>query len=118
MVWNTADLTPRLPLIRLVGLASKAEAFKERIDSKLPGEMEALAKQLGINIILFDYNALDAQIHSDPAKYGLTNLTDLCISPTRVICQAPDEYFFWDDAELSARANEIVADAMAEQLSK
>ena len=118
MVWNTADLLPNLPLTNMVGLASQGEVFQQRIDSLLPGELEALAKQLNIKIIPFDYNALNAEIHSDPAKYGLTNLTGWCISSSRVACQAPDEYFFWDDAELSARANEIVAEAMAEQLSK
>jgi cholinesterase len=119
MVWNTADLMPKLPITIKMGLARQAEVFQQRIDSKLPGELGTLAKQLNINIIPFDYNALDAQIHSDPAKYGLTNLTNECVvSPSLEVCQAPDEYFFWDDVSPSARANQIIAEAMAEQLSK
>jgi cholinesterase len=119
MIWNTADLVPKLPLTIAVGLTSQAEDYKKRMDSQVPGKLEDLAKQLGIKIILFDYNALVAQIRSDPAKYGLTNLTDGCIDPSsRKVCLAPDEYFFWDDAELSARANQIIAEAMAGQLSK
>ena len=119
MIWNTADLMPKLPLAAAMGFASQAEDFKKRTDSQLPGKLEELAKQLGIKIILFDFNALDTQIRSDPAKYGLTNLTDGCVDPSSgEVCQAPDEYYYWDDVSLSARANQIIAEAMAGQLSK
>jgi len=37
------------------------------IDRKLPGPLEALAKQLDIKIIPFDYNTVDTQIRSNPA---------------------------------------------------
>jgi len=119
MVWNSAELMPKIPLAVALDFTSQAEVFQNRMDSKLPGELENLAKQLGIKIIPFDFKALETQIRSDPAKYGLTNLTDGCVDPSSgKVCQAPNEYYYWDDVSLSARANQIIAEAMAGQLSK
>jgi phospholipase/lecithinase/hemolysin len=119
MVWNTVDLLPKLPLSVSAGIVDQLAQFKGQLDAKLPAQLDDLAKQLGIKISLFDYNALEAQIRSDPAKYGLKNVTDMCkTSATSPVCTSPDEYLYWDDASLSARANQIVAEAMAEQLNK
>jgi outer membrane lipase/esterase len=118
MLWNSADLIPKAPLTTTGGFVKQTEQFKNQLDAQLSAKLADLAKQLNIKIIPFDYNALDAQIRSDPAKYGLTYVTGQCLSSSGQVCPTPDAYLYWDDVSLSAHANQIIAEAMASQLGK
>ena len=124
MVVNSKNF-PIEPQIDFCSKGNQAPVFQDRINSRLPSKMEELAKQLQINIELFDYSAISDRIAKNPDQYGLSNVTDSCIvymdsagvEPNGV-CESPDEYYFWDRHHTTQRVNEIIGEAMAEQLSK
>ncbi len=121
LVGKFADLS-RSPLILSEGF-SAASTFQNRMDTKLVAEMAKLEQQLNIKIILFDYTALTDLIWNNPAQYGFTNLTDHCMHAsddlkTTTVCETPDEYYWWDSLYPTRRANQLIGEAMAEQLSQ
>jgi cholinesterase len=119
MVVNSADIS-KMPDVEAFQV--EALAFQERINSRLPDEMEKLAKQLDLDMNIFDYTALSDQLHSNTAKYSLTNVTDPCLvvidSNTVRVCSSPDQYFYWDGLHPTRRVHQLMGEAMAEQLSK
>lgn len=119
MIWNSADVIPKVPMVVAGDIVDQTEQYKNQLNGQLTDKLAALAKELDIKIIPFDYNTLDAQIRSDPAKFGLTNVTDGCVAaPSGEVCPTPDDYLYWDDVSLTAHANQIIAEAMAAQLGK
>lgn len=69
----------------------------------------------------FDYSAFMDLIVADPALFGLTEpLAPACrdcgLGSRGVrIVRNPDEHFFWDDAHISAKGNQLLADAVYRQ---
>ncbi|HEY9155375.1 MAG TPA: SGNH/GDSL hydrolase family protein [Opitutaceae bacterium] len=58
------------------------------------------------------YSLIQALV-SDPAKYGLTNVTD---SAQGQVSVNPDEYLFWDDEHPTTKADSLLAEAAYRQL--
>jgi phospholipase/lecithinase/hemolysin len=121
MVVNAFDCST-VPIVVKAGNVEICIAYQSHMISELPGKMENLAKQLTVKIVIFDYLAVSDRIRSSPDKYGITELNDPCLSKVtaegRVVCESPDEYFFWTDLQITRRINQIMGEAMAEQLSK
>lgn len=121
MVANSADIS-KMPDVNSVGFSTEGAAFQKRINSELPGRMENLASQLNLDMNFFDYADLSDEMHNTPGKFGLTNRSEPCLyldeSNTVVVCQSPDQYFYWDGLHPSRRASQIFGEAMAAQLSK
>jgi phospholipase/lecithinase/hemolysin len=61
-----------------------------------------LAAITGVNIIEFDTFDWFRNVVSNPAAFGLSNVTNPCYSgfilpdPTATVCSNPDSYLFWD----------------------
>ena len=120
LVGKSADLA-RLPLIRMMDLIPEAKTFQDLMNAKLITEMARLEQQLNIKIDLFDYSATYDRIWSNPDQYGFTNLEDNCLVTVTfqgMPCNSPDEYFWWDPYSPTRRAHQVIAEAMAEQLSQ
>jgi cholinesterase len=123
LVVNSKNL-PIEPQIDFCSKGDQAPVFQDRINSKLPGEMEKLAKQLQVNVELFDYSALSNRIVSNPDQYGLTNVSESCINyldfdglEVGGICESPDKYYFWDRHHTTQHVSQIIGEAMADQIS-
>jgi len=119
--WNTSELAPLLPGVIKNNFVTPPKVFQDRMNSKLPGLISDLEKQLDIKIEPFDFRSVDAQIRNNPEKYGLTNLTDTCTQlpeSVGVICEKPDEYYYWGYYYLTRRIHQIIGEAMASQLNK
>ena len=80
--------------------SSLTDYFNGRLQAGLP-----------TGVTYFDTAALVRDIHSRPAAYGLTNVTDACLTTA---CTTPDSYLFWDDFHPTARVHEIAAQQFAE----
>ncbi len=116
MLVNLPDLSI-LPGVVSEGYVDEATAFQARVNAALPTEMERLSKEYNIPIKIFDYLAASQKIRANPDQYKLTNLTDMCVSfPSEVVCPSPDGYFFWDEYHPTRRVQQIIGEAMAEQL--
>ena len=65
----------------------------------------------GIVVVPFDAFGLITSIASGPDQFGLTNVTDACITPNvpPFSCRTPDEYLFWDGIHPSRAGHAIAA---------
>jgi len=120
MVGNAFDFASFPGFIR-EGVAGQASVYQTTLNAELPAKMEKLAKELGVEIDIFDYIAAGDRIRSDPDQVGLLNLTDPCTEhpiASGNICADPDEYYYWGHYYLTRVVHQAMGDAMAEQLSK
>nr|WP_307992532.1 SGNH/GDSL hydrolase family protein [uncultured Niameybacter sp.] len=76
------------------------EIYTKRINDQLPTVLENLAKELNVNITIFDTEKAMLKIAENPQKYGITNITEPC-QPTYPellpIVSNVDEYYFFDE---------------------
>lgn len=76
----------------------------------LSASLNSLSQQTNTNIIQLDINSLFNSAIAQPQQYGLTNVTDACLTSAG-ICNNPNEHLFWDDFHPTTGVHEIVADA-------
>lgn len=60
----------------------------------------------GESIQVFDSYRMLNDVYASPGAYGLTNVTEACLSDSG-ICPNPDEYLFWDDVHPTTATHEI-----------
>ncbi len=77
-------------------ISSSLNALGEAHNSGLAANLDLLSQNEDINIIPVDVNSLFDRAIATPTEFGLTNVTDSCLS---VACANPDEYLFWDDIQ-------------------
>jgi phospholipase/lecithinase/hemolysin len=72
-----------------------------------------------MNVAVVDFFALVNGILAAPDAFGLTNVTDSCVTfgvTKGAFCKNRDEYFFWDPLHPTRKVHEIMAEAALEQL--
>jgi phospholipase/lecithinase/hemolysin len=113
LVWNVPD-AGFTPAARLLGIQAAASLATSTFNALLGAELLPLLLS-GVDIVPFDANALITAIVNDPGSYGLTNVTDACVTPNvpPFACQSPDEYLFWDGIHPTTAAHALVAQAVA-----
>lgn len=77
----------------------------------LETELSRLESSLGVNIYRLDTYGLIQDALSNPAAYGLTNVTDAAYNSTSgSVVVNPDEYLFWDTLHPTATAHRFIGD--------
>ncbi|MEH2183231.1 SGNH/GDSL hydrolase family protein [Nostoc sp.] len=114
-VVNSIDLAA-LPLFEQN--SEDALKFRDVINESLPGQLDTLNKQLGVEVALYDYVAISRKIRSSPAVYGLTNINDACkllytTSGLEPGCSTPDNYYYYDEIHPTRHVNQIIGEDMA-----
>lgn len=73
----------------------------------------------GIQIAKMDNAVQMATIIQSPSDYGLTNVTQPCITPSIApfACQQPDSYFFWDGIHPTKAVHAMIAQRVANVLT-
>jgi phospholipase/lecithinase/hemolysin len=84
-------------------------------DSALAGGIPGLAAADSVNISVLDTYALLDSIVASPATYGLSNVTQPCLTGEvnyagGTPCADPSQYLFWDELHPTAAGHQIVAD--------
>ena len=63
-----------------------------------------------ISIIAIDMQALFSKVVANPAKFGLTNVTEPCFNRALgTVCAKPNSFLFWDELHPTAAAYQILA---------
>jgi cholinesterase len=82
------------------------------LDQKLTG----LGSLADIKISTLELDSLLQDIQSNPQNFGLTDVTNSCLTNFRSfftfdgICNNPDEFLFWDDVHPTSRVHEIIGE--------
>jgi phospholipase/lecithinase/hemolysin len=94
-----------------------ANAFVASYNPLLKARLDLLQLTLiGITIIPFDVHTLFEQVLQDPAKYGLTNVTNTAFMSDSnephggSEVNNPDQFLFWDGTHPTVVGHEIIAD--------
>ncbi|MBM5815962.1 MAG: SGNH/GDSL hydrolase family protein [Cyanobacteria bacterium K_Offshore_surface_m2_239] len=88
--------------------------FNARLNTRLSA-LKATNPQ--VDLMPFDTFALFNQIHSQPASYGLTDVSNRCVVDLALVpaCN-PDEWFFWDSLHPTTKGHSLIAQAMFQQV--
>ncbi|MEQ9552387.1 MAG: autotransporter domain-containing protein [Coleofasciculus sp. G3-WIS-01] len=92
--------------------ADAITAAVNQYNRNLNAAMQMLAQNREVQIIPLDVNALVNEVLAEPARYGITNVTEPCLNDaTDTVCPNPDEYFFWDEIHPTAAVHELLGEA-------
>lgn len=70
-----------------------------------------------VDLMDFDTYSLFNRIRSQPADYGLTNVTDRCLVGVAMVPSCnPDQWFFWDGNHPTSRGHALIAQEMFRQV--
>jgi outer membrane lipase/esterase len=98
------------PLVRAQGAASQAGAtqISGGFNQALAGQVTLLvANSPGLKVYTLDLFTLLNAVTLNPAGFGLTNVTDACVTTT--VCATPDTYLYWDPFHPTRATGQIVA---------
>ena len=73
----------------------------------------------GIQIAQVDLAAHMGSVMQTPGSFGLTNITQPCITPglAPYTCKQPDSYFFWDGIHPTKAVHAIISQRVADALA-
>ncbi len=96
--------------------AEDAALFTEEVNSLLPQELVTLEEELGVDIVLYDHEAISDEIRANPEEYGLTNIDDPYqpVFPVETPSGNPAEYYFWDEYHPTAQVHQIIGEDMVD----
>ncbi|MDH5764333.1 MAG: SGNH/GDSL hydrolase family protein, partial [Nitrospinota bacterium] len=106
---NSIPLPPGVDFLINTFIVDNMNDRLDLIFGGLPGEADATQ---------FDFFTLTQEVVAAPLDFGLTNVTDACITPlvAPYKCQNADEYLFWDVVHPTKAAHSIMADRAATAL--
>lgn len=89
-------------------LTQLTQFFNQALD----GELQARrALHADLRLIAFDTFAGLNAIRADPTAFGLTNVTDRCLSASLTsACGDPGDYLFWDGVHPTTAGHRVIAD--------
>lgn len=92
-------------------LMAGATQLTNLFNTNLAGIVAGARSAYGIDIDVVDLYGIGKAIDANPAAYGLTNVTDACVT-LQGVCATPNTYAYWDPFHPSARIGQIWSDAM------
>jgi outer membrane lipase/esterase len=110
-VFNLPNLgvTPQFstgPAAQLVDMFGSA-TFNARLATQVAATAQANAST---NFILVDVERANAALRSNPAAFGLTNVTTSCLNPaTGAVCPNPDSFLYFDGVHPTAAGHRFLA---------
>lgn len=96
------------------------DAFSVNHNAALPLYMEILHQQTGANILVLNEEQLLNTVITNPATYGITNVTNECLTtPACVTGSAATQatYLFWDEVHPTTSAQDLIARYAASSLN-
>jgi phospholipase/lecithinase/hemolysin len=121
LVWlpPNVGLTPAVRQLG-PGAVQLAAFLTQQFNSALSGVLNGFSATTDMTITRLDAFSLLNEISADPGAYGLTNVTQACITPDQApyVCDGPDDYLFWDGIHPTRAAHAITANEAARVLGR
>ena len=100
----------KLPLSLGNPLFAGLDPLSAAHNSVLSASLRSLASNNpNISIVPTDLEALFNRVTTNPARFGLTNVTQPCLNTsTGAVCATPDTYLFWDAIHPTAAGHRLI----------
>ncbi len=109
LIANLPDLG-QLPATHTSLNAANLTALTQTHNQSLRRSLKQLSQQQpDLQIALLDANTLYQEAISQPATFGLKDVTNACLIGNRV-CAKPDQFLFWDGIHPTTAAHRILGD--------
>jgi phospholipase/lecithinase/hemolysin len=111
-----------VPAVRLFGPTAQAAAtaLSAGYNAGLAAAVTSLSAGLpAIHIVLVDLFGFLDDVVANAGKYGLTDVTDMCIIPGvmgNAKCSNPNDYLFWDGIHPTSAGHALLADLIGAAL--
>ncbi len=118
VVFNVPDLGAT-PSQTQAGVSTLSTAISQANNALLTPALDSLAHRTGANIYLVNAQLGIEEILADPARYGLKNTTDECITTPACVNGSratQDTYLFWDGVHPTTGIHDYLARVVANQL--
>jgi len=123
LVWNAPKIAVT-PAIRMAdaflpGTAAAVDTVNVTYNTLLGGLLGGLSALPGIQIVTFDAYHNVENVFGHGADFGLSDVTDPCITPNVApfFCQNPDTFLFWDGIHPTKAVHAIIANEVAKLLA-
>jgi phospholipase/lecithinase/hemolysin len=123
LVWNSprAAVTPAIRMADALfpGTAAAVDFITLQYNGGLTQSLDGLELALpGSRFVRYDAYGMTAAFFANGAAFGLTNVTDPCITPNVApyFCQTPDDYLFWDGIHPTQAVHGIIAHEVGQLL--
>jgi outer membrane lipase/esterase len=80
-------------------------------NNALASSMGQLGQQMHVNVYLVDTASLFTDIQTNPAKYGVTNVSQACLT-TAGVCANPSSHVFWDSVHPTTGISQLFGQAV------
>lgn len=114
-VWNLPDLGTT-PLVTSIGnpfITALATAVTEEFNEQLAAELDALDKQLGIELVHFDAFAELTAVIERREAFGFVDVVDRAFTLEGDVLEPVDGYLYWDDVHPTRAGHALVRDRVA-----
>lgn len=95
-------------------LNSLSKAYNRRLQRSLNQLNQPLSQEnqhtAKLKLAVLDVNALYRHAITNPAKYGLTNVTQACLTGSQR-CDQPEQFLFWDGIHPTTAAHQVLGEA-------
>jgi phospholipase/lecithinase/hemolysin len=117
LVANLPDLG-QLPATRNGSDSSALSTLTQAHNAGLRRALKVLQQQYqDLQMVTFDANLLYQQAMTEPAKFGLTQVTHACLSGSGS-CSKPDQFLFWDSIHPTTAGHRILANTTVAALKR
>lgn len=100
----------QLPATRNHANAAHLTALTQAHNQRLRRSLKLLKQQQpNLQIMVLDTNVLYQDAITNPRKFGFANVTDACVSGSRV-CGNPAQFLFWDGIHPTTAAHQILGE--------
>ncbi|UBF30717.1 SGNH/GDSL hydrolase family protein (plasmid) [Kovacikia minuta CCNUW1] len=117
LVANLPDLG-KLPATRNSSELARLSLLTQQHNQSLRRALKVLSQQSPeLQLIPLDTHALYGEAIANPAKFGFTQVTGVCLSASSP-CGNPDQFLFWDSIHPTTKAHRILAQSAFTALEK